>query len=263
MYHLLNGGHCVKKVIALVLPSLIIGIVIGLLIGIKISDNVSTKFSKNSGNIISVDEVSDISIELDTQAVTDFEKYNFYSLNIGIPTGISQVPPDNAAYFASALCPYNCQRETFISDSGGRQKIDQILSICSEMEHAGSENEYGMIDNNHKYIATVTVFGKGKGRAIGGIAQYHLTQSDFETLYSQISDFVDNMTLADGSSFMIQDYTNIPYLDAETSIKALGLKVLLVPESNSEYEIGKVVRTEPAAGSYVNQGQIIKVYYSE
>lgn len=259
-----------KKIVAIVIPSLIVGIAIGLLIGVKISpkafsENVfSTTSDNESGDEkVSVDEVADIGISLNTNAVADFEKYNFYDLSIRIPISVDPVPPDNAEYFASALCPHNCKRETFLSDSGGRQRIEQILSFCSNIEHSGTENEYGMIDYNQEYIATVTVYGKGKGRAIGGIAQYHLTQSDFDTLYSQISDFVDSMTLADGSSFIIQDYTNMPYSDAETSIEALGLKVLLIPESNSEYETGKVIRTDPAAGSFVNLGQMIKVYYSE
>lgn len=64
-------------------------------------------------------------------------------------------------------------------------------------------------------------------------------------------------------SVLLEDYREMDLESATTILSAKGFIVITRPEINDQYQEGIVIRTEPAAGSAVKQGEMIVVIYSE
>lgn len=61
----------------------------------------------------------------------------------------------------------------------------------------------------------------------------------------------------------IDDYTSIDYRTVDAALRKEGLKVSLEYVASDVYEIGRVVRTEPAAGTVVVEGDSVKIFVSQ
>ncbi len=61
----------------------------------------------------------------------------------------------------------------------------------------------------------------------------------------------------------IDDYTSIDYRTVDAALRKEGLKVSLEYVASDVYEIGRVVRTEPVAGTVVVEGDSVKIFVSQ
>ena len=61
----------------------------------------------------------------------------------------------------------------------------------------------------------------------------------------------------------LDDYTAIDYRTVEAALRKEGLKVSLEYTPSDVYEVGHVVKTEPAAGTVVAEGESVTIYISQ
>ena len=62
--------------------------------------------------------------------------------------------------------------------------------------------------------------------------------------------------------FAMPDVSTLAQADAENQLRALGLEVVVTTEENPDVEEGKVIRTQPAAGTDVKQGDTVTIVVS-
>ncbi|MBO5462269.1 MAG: Stk1 family PASTA domain-containing Ser/Thr kinase [Clostridia bacterium] len=65
-----------------------------------------------------------------------------------------------------------------------------------------------------------------------------------------------------GEGQVIPEFQGENYKKACNSLESMGFKVTAVPSTDSELEVGSVIKTDPAAGSSVLAGSNVTVYYS-
>lgn len=65
-----------------------------------------------------------------------------------------------------------------------------------------------------------------------------------------------------GEGQILADYSEMNYKSAQNDLEGMGFKVTLEPVTDSDLDVGLVVKTEPAAGTSVLDGSEITVYYS-
>ena len=78
---------------------------------------------------------------------------------------------------------------------------------------------------------------------------------------SNISKLILTVSAA-SDSVTLSDYANMNYQDAYTALTNLGLSVSLRSEASDDVDPGLVIRTEPQAGTQVNEGDSVVVIYA-
>ncbi len=65
-----------------------------------------------------------------------------------------------------------------------------------------------------------------------------------------------------GEGQIVPDFEGENYQEAVNTLESMGFRVTLEPVNDDKYEIGEVIKTNPAAGSSIFAGSDVTVYYS-
>ena len=65
-----------------------------------------------------------------------------------------------------------------------------------------------------------------------------------------------------GEGQVVPDFKGDNYQEAVNTLESMGFRVTLEPVNDDKYEIGEVIKTNPAAGSSIFAGSDVTVYYS-